>query len=408
MTSQRDDRYYGSLAKARKSPPGGESQSSGFFQTGQGGRTVLPPLSSAFPTSRSPVPGNYSSNAYLQPRSSQGRSDHSASLYGQWPNTAPQQHTTPFYEQYDSRYPAQAQNYPSYQSRNSPTLPADPHPSRKLPPLNPPSAVVRDDRWQGANYGSATAHASGYGDIRSPTAQYPAEYAPYHQQHQNTYSYPPVPDPRHHSNQLTSAQHSQQLSMGGYPAAERGLPAQVEAHGPSPYARSHTSVMGTVLTNEPAAMLAGEEPAIKKKRKRADAAQLKVLNETYDRTAFPSTEERAELARKLDMSARSVQIWFQNKRQSMRQTSRQTSTSANTSSRQSFSISSQPEEITSSYGGGSISPTTVPSQPAYLPRSTQESRSIAQVSQSPLPSHRRRSDEEADPRTKWTGHSSRY
>lgn len=54
MTSPRDDRMYGPVAKTRRSPPGGDSQSSGFFQTGQGGRTVLPPLSSAFPTSRSP------------------------------------------------------------------------------------------------------------------------------------------------------------------------------------------------------------------------------------------------------------------------------------------------------------------------------------------------------------------
>lgn len=66
----------------------------------------------------------------------------------------------------------------------------------------------------------------------------------------------------------------------------------------------------SVLTQEPASVLVSEEPVIKKKRKRADAAQLKVLNETYARTAFPSTEERAELARKLDMSARSVQIWY--------------------------------------------------------------------------------------------------
>ncbi|KAF8844660.1 homeobox-domain-containing protein [Paxillus ammoniavirescens] len=109
-------------------------------------------------------------------------------------------------------------------------------------------------------------------------------------------------------------------------------------------------------------MLPGEEPVIKKKRKRADAAQLKVLNETYARTAFPSTEERADLAKKLDMSARSVQIWFQNKRQSMRQTSRQTASSVTTGSHQPFSMSSQAAEgvMHSSY---SLSPTTVPSQP---------------------------------------------
>lgn len=52
-----------------------------------------------------------------------------------------------------------------------------------------------------------------------------------------------------------------------------------------------------------------QEPVIKKKRKRADAHQLKVLNDVYARTAFPSTEERNELAKQLDMSARSVQIW---------------------------------------------------------------------------------------------------
>ena len=52
------------------------------------------------------------------------------------------------------------------------------------------------------------------------------------------------------------------------------------------------------------------EPSIKKKRKRADARQLEVLNATYARTAFPSTEERAQLAKDLDMSARSVQIWL--------------------------------------------------------------------------------------------------
>jgi homeobox protein YOX1/YHP1 len=53
-----------------------------------------------------------------------------------------------------------------------------------------------------------------------------------------------------------------------------------------------------------------EEPAIKKKRKRADARQLEVLNSVYGRTAFPSTEERLKLANDLDMPPRSVQIWL--------------------------------------------------------------------------------------------------
>jgi len=159
------------------------------------------------------------------------------------------------------------------------------------------------------------------------------------------------------------------------------------------------------LTEEPGPMVATEEPVIKKKRKRADAAQLKVLNETYARTAFPSTEERAELARKLDMSARSVQIWlvyahtrvtvlilipsyrFQNKRQSMRQTTRQSSTSVSTP-HQSFNQA----DDHSSFNTGSISPTSV-SQ--YASRPSQDSRSMAQEGRSSI-SHRR----EEDPR-KW-------
>lgn len=70
-----------------------------------------------------------------------------------------------------------------------------------------------------------------------------------------------------------------------------------------PYARPDI-VTEEVVLPEPA------EPAIKKKRKRADARQLEMLNATYARTAFPSTEERAALAKELDMSARSVQIWL--------------------------------------------------------------------------------------------------
>lgn len=217
------------------------------------------------------------------------------------PATAAPQH--PYYEHYDSRYQPSA--YPTYPSRATNTIPADSQGSRKLPPLTVSAATVRDDRWQNAAYGSVGPHISNYADIRSPTATYPPEYAQFHPH--TSYSYPPVPDPRSHPSQHPSMHHSHQLSLGGVYPHERGVPAHVEAHGPSPYARGQMT--NSVLTQEPTSVLVAEEPVIKKKRKRADAAQLKVLNETYARTAFPSTEERAELARKLDMSPRSVQIW---------------------------------------------------------------------------------------------------
>jgi hypothetical protein len=51
MSSSRDDRYY-NPGKSRRGTPAPDSQSSLFFQ-GQGGRTVLPPLSSAISNSHS-------------------------------------------------------------------------------------------------------------------------------------------------------------------------------------------------------------------------------------------------------------------------------------------------------------------------------------------------------------------
>lgn len=80
------------------------------------------------------------------------------------------------------------------------------------------------------------------------------------------------------------------------------------AHLPySPYTRAPTAPLPVpydLLPETP-------EPTIsKKKGKRLDARQLEALNRTYDDTPYPSTEVRHQLARDLDMSVRSVQIWF--------------------------------------------------------------------------------------------------
>ncbi|KAL0080893.1 hypothetical protein J3Q64DRAFT_1607791, partial [Phycomyces blakesleeanus] len=56
----------------------------------------------------------------------------------------------------------------------------------------------------------------------------------------------------------------------------------------------------------------------KAKRKRASAPQLAVLNRVFSQTYFPSTELRIDLGKQLNMSPRTVQIWFQNKRQALR------------------------------------------------------------------------------------------
>ncbi|KIK09882.1 hypothetical protein K443DRAFT_82097 [Laccaria amethystina LaAM-08-1] len=343
MSTSNKDRYYSSMGKSRRGSPG-DSQGNVFFQTGQGGRTVLPPLSSAFPTSRFPVPPTYSSS-YTQPRSSPGRYDLNPQAFypNQWQTGSTSPQLTPAYP-YDTHQRYSPQPSYGYSSRSPPPVIPSPSDSRRLPPLT--TSSPGGDRWQQSDYGMPTAH--GYpSNIRSPTASYPAAYVTYPSSNQtSSYSYH-LPTNDHHSM--------------GVPD-HRSLFDDLDPRNPrssSPYSRGSGSsqVSPPSYTPPPASPTSPEEPTIKKKRKRADAAQLKVLNETYNRTAFPSTEERHALAKALDMSARSVQIWFQNKRQSMRQTNRQSSTVS--SAHQSFTMANHGEPLLddltpSGYGGTSI------------------------------------------------------
>ncbi|KAG2225978.1 hypothetical protein INT45_002444 [Circinella minor] len=66
------------------------------------------------------------------------------------------------------------------------------------------------------------------------------------------------------------------------------------------------------------AFIYASDASLKIKRKRATPNQLSVLNHVFSQTFFPPTELRIKLGKQLDMSPRTVQIWFQNKRQSMR------------------------------------------------------------------------------------------
>src|ERR1700678_1639127 len=84
------------------------------------------------------------------------------------------------------------------------------------------------------------------------------------------------------------------MAHQGHAAMYEEVP-RLDPHSSSPY--SHNSGSSHVsqprgYTPPPISPVSPEEPTIKKKCKRADAAQLKVLNETYNRTAFPSTERR--------------------------------------------------------------------------------------------------------------------
>ncbi|KAL0578288.1 hypothetical protein V5O48_003699 [Marasmius crinis-equi] len=185
-----------------------------------------------------------------------------------------------YYDTHDSRYATQ--DYYSYPSSSRQTAPSSDTPvagSRKLPPLNTSSTPgSREDRWNSNSYAQTAYVPPGPGDIR-PSSSYSASY-PY----------------------TTSSS----TSTGAFTYDVSQLPQSFTP----PSQTTSPQISHPSYTPPPVSPItASEEPTIKKKRKRADAQQLKILNETYARTPFPSTEDRLALAKLLDMSARSVQIW---------------------------------------------------------------------------------------------------
>ncbi|ORY67953.1 hypothetical protein BCR35DRAFT_354773 [Leucosporidium creatinivorum] len=62
----------------------------------------------------------------------------------------------------------------------------------------------------------------------------------------------------------------------------------------------------------------GKDVAKKRSRTLTTAHQTAVLNALLAKTRFPSTETREEVGQQIGMSARRVQIWFQNRRQSQK------------------------------------------------------------------------------------------
>ncbi|KAM5530964.1 hypothetical protein V8D89_015346 [Ganoderma adspersum] len=389
-----DHFHYGCFPRPsrRGTPAGGNNNNNntrrGLFHLGQGGRTVLPPLHLPFRTSRSPAPDSSLSSQLPQQDPTQTHTDPSIAHFSQqgWPTNQVQGHQQAVPFSSDPRYQSQQQAaYGSYPSRSSPNMIGGPQDSRILPPLNMgPSQMP-----------SHHIPMTSASQVRSPTGAYQTFATPYPQHQPNTYGYPgpAPPDPRHLPPPLPmSNPYDQTSSLGGRRGSlvERSNPLRTSGHGASPYPR-----VPSVVPHVPEPPV---EP-VKKKRKRADAEQLKVLNETYNRTAFPSTEERIELAKKLGMSARSVQIWFQNKRQAMRQSSRQAAASAPPTTSQpygtpSHSSSATPAAPTPQPAGypSSLTGASSASQAGY--GTTRPSSGMGRLNTSPSPSSHRRSHED--------------
>lgn len=225
------------------------------------------------------------------------------------------------FDHFEPRHQTQTPSYPG-PLRQSPGIPAHQENLRRAPPISIPQP--RDEAWTSNEYinssypTSFSLNAVGpeAAGINSPT--YPSNYDPlYHSNpHSNAHSsfHPTIDTRGHHSH--SHAQHAMHFPQDVHPSAHQathrsshtadyGISQRPDSHLVSPYARTQRE-SSNPSPQEPSPV---DYPNAKKKRKRADAAQLKVLNEVYARTAFPTTEERLELSKRLDMSARSVQIW---------------------------------------------------------------------------------------------------
>lgn len=225
----------------------------------------------------------------------------------------PYNYNAPF-EHLETRHPTQTP-YPPRQNSTVPPHPIHQENVRRAPPITIPQAP-REEFW-GNDYGNST-YSNNYplGNLAPEStnfhALYPNGYEYHSGLHQASFGsyHNPTVDSRHHTH---NSPHSLYLPTEVNPSAHRlSHPVEwngsqrPETHLVSPYSRPSRD-QASLSPEEPSPV---DYPVVKKKRKRADAAQLKVLNEVYARTAFPTTEERLELAKKLDMSARSVQIWW--------------------------------------------------------------------------------------------------
>jgi homeobox protein YOX1/YHP1 len=197
----------------------------------------------------------------------------------------------------DDRYPHEAQYTYYPPSRSPPPISGNPPEPRKLPRLTTTAGAG----WHTPSHMPASSNYTTTGSyIRSPTATYHPEYDYQASSQGHGYSYQDVHDydDHHHVPSMNPQGHMTTAYEGSHH----------HSHHHHHHRPSSPPIKGSPQVPLPS-ISPTDESTVKKKRKRADAAQLKVLNETYNRTAFPSTEERLELAKALDMSPRSVQIW---------------------------------------------------------------------------------------------------
>lgn len=202
--------------------------------------------------------------------------------------------TFPNYEVHHDRYSPQPSFYPYSSSGSRTSNITGSRDSRRLPPLSA-SPGSPADRWLQSSYPPEWNQFSGAHSNRPPAASYPAAYS-------TNQTYSSAYHMRQSHDHLALMNPQNQGPNGAFDGRRYFSPY---ARSSGPYHAPHAPPSRT-YSPPPVWPTSPEQPIVKKKRKRADADQLKVLNE---RTAFSSSEERAAPAKILHMSPHSMQIW---------------------------------------------------------------------------------------------------
>ncbi|KAF9289765.1 hypothetical protein BGZ68_008729 [Mortierella alpina] len=92
------------------------------------------------------------------------------------------------------------------------------------------------------------------------------------------------------------------------------LPSHFDTSTSGNHGTNGNTLEGDTLTNS-----CGVHP--RKRRRRTNREELEILEEAFSKNLLPDAATRQELAERLGMSVRAVQIWFQNRRQQLRKKS---------------------------------------------------------------------------------------
>merc|ERR1719440_1708482 len=108
---------------------------------------------------------------------------------------------------------------------------------------------------------------------------------------------------------------------------------------------SSTETLPAPAPQQPLAEEGAEAPAGRPKRCKISREQLAVLIKSFEEEPLPNFDQRQAMAKALGMTPRSVQIWFQNRRQRLKPLTPKPGMGSPTASRQQSGSPSQQQQL---------------------------------------------------------------